>query len=194
MDRPTETGRPLAELCAVAELEEEARALLREDHTPQEFIAALVEQERFPDAVRLLAHALPKREAILWAWMLARRVAGGEPPPPTQAALAATERWIMKPCEENRRPMLTIAEEADLGTPAGCAALAVFLSGGSIAPPELAAVEPGEFAAARAIAGSVTLAAVLVEPEKAPEKFRAFIAQGQDVARRVGMWRAAKSA
>ncbi len=183
--------RSLQELCELAELEEEGKGLLRKEHTPPEFIASLVEHEHYADAVRLLAHALPKREAIWWAWVSARRVLNGEPPPSIRTALQATEQWIMQPTEEHRRPMLTIAEEADIGTPPGCAALAVFLSGGSIAPPQLPPVEPGEFAAAKAIAGSVTLAAVSTEPERAPEKFRAFIAQGLEVARRLNLWQTA---
>jgi hypothetical protein len=181
--------RSLAEMCEVAEVEEEARALLREGQTPQSLVAALVEEERYAEAVRLLAHALPKREAIWWAWTSARRVLAGDPPPKVRLALEATERWIRQPSEEARRPMLQIAEAAELGTPAGCAALAVFLSGGSIAPPTAPVVEPAEFAAAKAIGGGVVLAAVATEPERAPEKFREFIAQGVHIAERIGLWR-----
>ncbi|CAN5669951.1 hypothetical protein BH23GEM7_BH23GEM7_12010 [soil metagenome] len=185
--------RPLVELCDVAELEEEARALLGDREAPRDFIAALVDQERYADAIRLLAHALPKREAIWWAWTSARQVLDGDPPLNIRAALDATERWIRQPSEETRRPMLRIAEEADLGTPAGCAALAVFLSGGSIAPPEAPPVEPNEFAAAKAIAGSIVLAAVSTEPETAPAKFRGFIDRGVDIASRIDLWPAVKA-
>ncbi len=185
---PARTTRSLAELCEVAEIEQETRALLREEQTPQEFLAALVEQERYADAVRLLAHALPKREAVFWAWISARKVHDGDPPPNIRTAVEATEQWIRQPSEETRRPMLRIAEEADLGTPAGCAALAAFLSGGSIAPPGAPPVEPGEFAAAKAITGSVILAAVSTEPEKAPEKFRGFIEQAVAIANRIHLW------
>jgi hypothetical protein len=183
------SGFGVAQLCQIAELEPEAMEMLREDQAPREFLAGLVEAEHFHDAVRFLAHLLPKRQGIFWAWTCARRVLNGEPPPHVTAALEATGRWVAEPTEENRRPMLEIAQQADLGTPAGCAALAVFFSGGSIAPPDAPQpVEPDFYTSAKAIAGSILLAAVSSEPDKAPEKFREFIAQGLDIGRRVGLW------
>jgi hypothetical protein len=43
-------------------------------------------------------------------------------------------------------------------------------------------VPPGETLTAAAVAGAVCLAAVQQEPERAPEKYRVFIAQGLDIA------------
>jgi hypothetical protein len=187
-------AHPLAGLlvraCEVAELGDEARDLWRNSYGPQEFLMALSEAELQVDAIRLLAHLLPRREAIWWAWDCARRSAGDNPPPAIREALAATEQWIKQPTEEHRRSAFARAEAADLGTPAGSAALAVFLSGGSIAPPEVDAVEPPPHAAAKAIAGSIILAAVSTEPERAPEKFHAAVTQGSDVANRSQLWSA----
>src|SRR5664280_1079556 len=63
-------------LAAVAELGDEAMALARPDLHPREFVALLLDKALFPDAVRFVAHALPKREAVWWAWVSARRAAG----------------------------------------------------------------------------------------------------------------------
>jgi hypothetical protein len=191
MNQPAPTSPPafaLAEICELADLEPEARELLREEHGPREFLDALLENERYPDAVRFLAHLLPRRQAIFWAWSIARRAAEGEPPPPVKLALEATGRWITEPTEEHRLPMLDIAEAAEIGTPAGCAALAVFFSGGTIAPPAAPPVEPHPTAAAKAIAGSVIFSAVSTEPEKAPEKFRDYVEQGWNIGARLGLW------
>jgi hypothetical protein len=49
-------------------------------------------------------------------------------------------------------------------------------------------VPPGEFLAAKAVSGAVIFAAVAKEPEKAPEKFRSFVAQGVEVTNRVKLW------
>lgn len=183
------TANPeVLELCRQAELEPEALALLRAEHSPRGFVDALLQGERPADAIRFLAHLLPRREAIYWAWSVARQALDAEPTPALRAALEGTGRWIAEPGESNRRPMLEIAEAAGLGTPAGCAALAVFLSGGSVAPPELPVVEPDPRAAPKAIAGSIVMAAVTTQPEKAPEKFQSFVAQGIDIGRRVGLW------
>ncbi len=110
--------------------------------------------------------------------------------PKIKAALDATEKWIAQPNENNRRSAMAAAEKAELGTAAGCAGLAAFFSGGSIAPPDAAAVPPGEFLTAKAVSGAVIFAAVAKEPEKAPEKFRSFVAQGLEVTNRVKLWEA----
>lgn len=182
-------GRTVAELAQAAELDEEACKLLAPTTAPRVFLQTMIEREFYADAVRFLAHALPRREAVWWAWVCARRAAGETPPPEVQAALDATERWIRDPSDEHRRVAMQRGEAADFGTPAGCAALAAFLSGDNLAPPNVEqAVPPGEFMAAKAIAGAVVLAAVAQEPEKASEKFQAFIQQGLDVVNRIKLW------
>ena len=80
------------------------------------------------------------------------------------------------------------AEAAELKTAAGCAGLAAFFSGGSMAPSNAAPVPPGEYLTAKAVSGAVICAAVAVEPEKAPEKFRTFLDQGLDVVNRIKLW------
>jgi len=89
-------------LAAVAELGEEAMALARPELDPREFVALLLDKALFPDAVRFVAHALPKREAVWWAWVSARRAGGDAPPPAIKAALDATEKWIAQPTDELR--------------------------------------------------------------------------------------------
>jgi hypothetical protein len=118
----------------------------------------------------------------------ARRSAGENPPPKIKSALDATEKWIAQPNDDNRRRAMAAAEKAELGTAAGCAGLAAFFSGESLAPRDAQAVPPGEFLAAKAVAGAVIFAAVAKEPERAPEKFRSFVAQGVDVTNRLKLW------
>jgi hypothetical protein len=182
-------GRGTAELCAVSDLGDDAKALLTGDiPSPRSFVATLVERDLHADAIRFIAHALPRREAVWWAWVCARKVAGAEPKAATKAALDATERWIVQPTEEHRRQALHFGELADFGTPAGCAALAAFMSAGSLAPPHAPPVPPDEFMTAKAVAGSVTLAAVTTEPERAVEKFNEFVKVGLEVADRTKLW------
>ena len=183
------TVRGTAELSAVSDLGDEAKALLASDvPAPRAFVALLLGRELHADAIRFIAHALPRREAVWWAWVCARKVAGAEPKPAVKAALDATERWIVQPTEEHRRQALHFGEAADFGTPAGCAALAAFMSSGSLAPPSAPPVPPDEFMTAKAVAGSVTLSAVTVEPERAAEKFVEFANVGLEVADRTKLW------
>ena len=186
-----EAPQPVPKVIAigsVSELGEEAMALLRPDLHPVEYVKLLVEKRLYPDAVRFLAHALPKREAVWWAWVTARRVAGPDPPPKIRASLQATEKWISDPDEERRRAAMAAAQAADFGSAAGCAGLAAFFSGGSLAPPEAPPVPPGEYLTAKAVSGAVIFSSLATEPEKAPEKFQAAIAQGVDVTKRIKLW------
>jgi hypothetical protein len=175
-------------ICSASEPGEKGMALLKEELTPKEYFALLSQNELFEDAVRFLAHALPKREAVWWAWVCARRTAGAEPAPKIKTSLEATEKWIAQPNDGNRRAAMQAAETAEFKTAAGCAGLAAFFSGGSLGPPDVAPVPPGEHLTAKAVAGAVILAAVATEPEKAAEKFRAFLQQGLDVANRIKLW------
>ena len=175
------------QLCSVAGLGDEARLVLREGTGPREFVNLLMERGHFADAVRVLAHALPKRESVWWAWVCARRAAGPNAAPAVKASLDSAEKWIAQPTEENRRAAMKAAEAAGFGSAAGCACLAAFFSGASVAPPDAPAVPPGPFDSAKAVAGAVTLAAV-AEAEKAAENFRGFLQQGLEVAARIKLW------
>ncbi len=170
-------------------LGDKARELLRDTLTPAQYLQLLMDNQQYLDGVRFLAHALPKREAVWWACLSARSAAGPNPAPPIRAALEAAEKWVADPSEDNRRPAMAAAEAATLATPAGCAAAAVFWSGGSLAPPNLPEVPPGETLTAQGVTGAVLLAAVQTEPEKAVEKQRAFLTQGIDVANGTNRWK-----
>ena len=71
------------------------------------------------------------------------------------------------------------------------AALGAFFTSGSLSPPNAPPVPPGEFMTAKAVTGSVTMAAVAQEPEKAPEKFQEFVRLALEVADRTKLWPAA---
>ena len=183
------TAKTAAEVCKHFALGEEAKKLLREGLTPGQFLDTLIEKQQFVDAVRFLAHALPKREAVWWACLCTRAVAGLNVPPKIAAALASAEKWVVDPSEENRRAAMPAAEGAEFKTPAGCAAVAAFWSGGSLGPPNVPVVPPGEYLTAHGVAGAVMLAALQSEPEKAPEKYRKFLAQGIEVAKGALRWK-----
>ncbi|HKI19784.1 MAG TPA: hypothetical protein VKA15_17990 [Isosphaeraceae bacterium] len=163
-------------------LGDDAKALLQGDLTPGAFLDVLIEKKLHPDAAKFLAHALPKREAVWWACLCAELIAGAEPAPATAAALGAARAWVIDPNDENRRAAFTAAEAAKIATPAGCAALAAFLSGGSLSLPNLPAVPPAEHLTGDLVASSLALAAVITEPEKASQKYANFIKLGLEVA------------
>jgi hypothetical protein len=180
-------ARGAAEVCDRASLPVEVRARVRSGQTAGQFLSDLTASADFLHATRFLAAALPKREAVWWACLCVRQspaLSG----PPAEAALKAAERWAGDPTDEHRRAAFAAAEAAGVDTAAGCAALAAFLSGGSLAPPTIAEVPPAEHLTASAVTGAVTLAAVAAQPEKAPGRYQTFFALGTEVARGTRRW------
>ena len=186
------SGKTAAEICTRFPLSEQAKELLSDTLSPIQFLDLLLEQRQFTDAVRLLAHGLPKTEAVWWACLCGRSVLGANPPPQAAAALLAAENWVANPSEDHRRAAQTAAEAAEVKTPAGCAAMAAFWSSGSLGPPDVPAVPPAEHLTAKGVAGAVMLAAVQTEPAVAPEKFRRFCELGIEVANGINRWQDTK--
>jgi hypothetical protein len=175
-------GVSAVEIGARIQLSETANTLLHKQHTPERYLRVLIEQRCFTDAVGFLSHALPKREAVWWACYCARHAGLETSTPEIEQALTVAERWVLEPNEPHRRAALAVAEAAQLSTPAGCAAIAAFLSGGSLAPLDAPPVPPGEHLTARAVTGSVLLAAVGGAPDRAADKFLAFLSWGLEIA------------
>ena len=80
---------PAATLAARVKLGDEARALLRPEWSAQQYLGALIATGHLPDAIRFLAWALPRREAVWWACRCIHAAKLPEGPPEDAAALAA---------------------------------------------------------------------------------------------------------
>lgn len=171
-----------AEIYQHFNLKEETRPLLRDGSTPREFIEVLLAQRLFAAGIEFLAHALPPREAIWWGCLCLRHAGGPQLPPPEQAAAKAAAQWVLDPKEENRAAAQAPAEAAGIGTPAGALAHAARWTGGSLSPPDLPAVPPGPFMPAKAVAGSILLAAAKADPVKIADNQRLFLELGVGVA------------
>jgi pSer/pThr/pTyr-binding forkhead associated (FHA) protein len=164
----------------IADLGDDAKALIRDDLTPPEFAAELVEKELLEDAVRFVAYALCKRDAVQWGCACVREGLGelGED---DAAALDIAETWVKEPNDGNRRQAQAAAEKLEHATPASWVAMGAFFSEGSVAPPDTPAVPPAPHLTGHCVAGAVMLAAVDKEPENASEKFRQFVTAGVNV-------------
>ncbi|AEG02282.1 DUF6931 family protein [Methylomonas methanica] len=170
-------------ICQDIELDQQALTGLASDPSPLEFLQDLIKQKLYPDAVRFLARALPKREAVWWACLSARSCLLTEKPEPKLVqAVEAAEAWVYKPTETNRRQAFTAAEAASFENPAAWAGMGAFWSEGSMAPENVPAVPPADNFTAKAVAGAVMLAAVQSQPEKASDKYLFFLEQGIDIA------------
>lgn len=176
------TRRHPAELARQLQLDMKACALLAQDQTVAEYVLCLAQDGQFPAALSVLAHALPKREAVWWGCVALREAEPPDPGSPAEAALAAAESWVYNPGEQTRQPIGEAAAKAGLGTPTGWAAMAAFWSGGSLAPPDSPVVPPKDDLTGKAVAGAISLAAIDDDPQRAAGKSVAFIKMALDIA------------
>ena len=174
-----------SDVCSHFALGDTARRLLTPELTADKYLALLIQNKQYIDAVRVLAYALPIKDAITWGNSCARQSSEPNPAEKLAAALNAVDKWLAEPSDENRRAAMRAAEQAEFSTAAGSSALAVFLSGGSLAPPDAPVVPPEKYQAANAVVGVVLLSAIANEPEKAEGKYQAFLEQGQKIAANV---------
>ncbi len=173
-------------------LGDEARALLREGLAPQEFCTLLAQNGQHADAVRFWAHALPKRQAVWWGCLCMDAAPGPPATAPVTAALDAARAWVREPDDARRRASYQAGTAAGLDQPPALVAIAVFFTGGSVAPPDLPEVAPVDHATGDMIGAALNLAAVRVQPEKAPQTLERFLAIGRDIAQGRHLWTEAK--
>jgi hypothetical protein len=176
---------------------ETAEDLLGEGHDslaeapPEAVITRLAQTEdQAITAVRLLAFALPKREAVWWACLASRADIAADPKPTRPAdtaCLEAAEAWVYKPVEERRLACYRAALATKTDRPASMAALAAAFSSGSLAPPdsppEVQAVAPDDSLTAQIVGNAVVMAAVRTDPAQASRHLTRLLDQGCDIAR-----------
>jgi len=149
---------------------------------------ALVGAGLLEAAVGVLAQALSRRATAWWACRAARLEAGGGPSPRELPALEAAEAWVLAPDQSKAYAAQEAAERIGLACPAGCAALAVFLAGDSMAPPHLDPLPPLPHLAGLAAAGAVRLAAERRGGIEAESRLRQLLDTGFRIADGTDAW------
>jgi hypothetical protein len=165
-----------------AELSAEAAPLVERCTSVVEAIEALTRSGLLNDATRVMAHAMPRREAVWWACMCARHTRPPELPALDGAALEAAELWVRKPTDENRRAAFVLAQDSGFGSPEAWTCVAAFWSGDSMSPLGQPAVPPAPNLTGAAVAGSVALAAVRSHPARQEKRILAFLESARDIA------------
>lgn len=164
------------------ELDATGAALLAGVPDAAQGVERLVRAGCWPEAMRLIAHALPKREAVWWGCMCARAMPSADNLPADAEAVQAAEAWVRRPEDAPRRAAMAAAQKGGFRSPEAWAAVGAFWSGGSMAPEGAPVVPPGEHLTGVAVVGAVLLAALRHSPEKAPERYARFLASAQDIA------------
>ncbi len=175
-----------AEICGIANVSDDAKALLQDDLSPSKYINLLSEKGLYKDAIQFLAHGLPVAVALQWASACVNEFQPPEPTAKAKASLAAADTWIKSPNDAARWEAKQAADDGEMSSPADCLAMAVFLSDGSITPPEAPPTPAPPHAGQKLVAGSILIAVVSHAPEKATEKYRRALDIGRDMVKSAG--------
>ena len=172
----------LAALMPRVALPPDAALVIRECATVPAAITALESGDFHLEATRLIAHALPKREAVWWACMCALHTAPSDLPEPDRAAREAAELWVRQPSDPVRRTAMERAHATGFGTPEAWSAVAAFWSGESMAPKGQPPVPPSPHLTGTAVTGAVALAAVRGDASRRTARLQRFLASGRYIA------------
>ena len=134
------------------------------------------------EATRLVAHALPRREAVWWACMCATHTAPPDLPDPDRKARETAEHWVRQQSEKLRREAMALAEASGFATPEAWAGVAAFWCGDSMAPEGQPAVPPAPHLAQTAVAGAIALASVRGDPRRQASRLKRFLESGRNIA------------
>jgi hypothetical protein len=155
---PLKTTKLVRELPNQVKLSDDCRRIVAPDMTILDAVRRLQgEYALSSDAIRMLPHAFPKRVAVWWGCLVAKRFGQHEADAPSQQILQAVDEWVHSPGEEQRRTVEALAKQSELLSPATNLAMAAFLSGGSLTPPGLPVVEPRSWLTPQLVGAAVLM-------------------------------------
>jgi hypothetical protein len=175
-------GKDLAPLRPLLKLVDEAAQAVEGCQSVSEALDRLEHGGFLMEASRLLAHALPRREAVWWTCMCARHTEPADLPEADRKARAAAEQWVRQPNDSNRIAAKQQSDATGLSTPESWAAMAVFFCGESITPEGQPIVPPKPHIAGRTLAGAVVLSAVRTDPKRQKDRLQRFLESGRNIA------------
>jgi len=178
------SGRTVPEICGDFELQEEAKTHLNGQPAPHEFVDRLLRAKLYADAIRFLAYALPKRQAVWWACLSVRSVPVCYGDQISAETLQAAETWVKDASEPNREAALEAGNKHKFEmptAPAGWTAMAAGWSGGAVKTTDENVPAPPEHLTAHAASGAILLVAT-AEPDQAKELYRKFLETGVQIA------------
>jgi len=181
---PERLATEVAEHCP---LSGDGRGLLAPNLTPGQFIALLISQELYADAIRFTAFDFSNREAVWWGalclWEACRSGVDQPKTPPSDPVFQSLIAWLQKPSEDNRRTVETAGREAGITTPRGQLAMAAFFTEGSMSLPGQPEVKPEPWFTSKNVASVVLAASKTGRPSKVEESQRRFLVLAAELAK-----------
>lgn len=185
---------PLDKVLEGVDLSEASAAQRRAGDDARALFERLISAGLAIDALKLAAAALPKREAVWLALRCVQSLANDSTPPVQRAALDSARAWVDEPSDERRRATNDAAEKAGLDKPFGCVALAAYMSGGSLGPPDVPPIPPAEFLCGVASGLALEIALQLLPRAELAGVAQRFLALAREVDQQPAPWDAPAAA
>jgi len=167
------------EIIQIADLTAAARALGKDDSTSLTYLDSLEKQQLYRDAIVFLAYDKPVDAAVKWACSCMRTLQDPKLKKRKNPTLDACERWAKAPNDPARWAVKRTSDRSNAAGPSKLLAMAVFLSGGSIAGAGAPETPPPKYAAQKMIAGTVQVSVISYMPQKADERYKRAVAMGR---------------
>ena len=150
------------------------------DRPSLDYMAELVAGQTPEDGITFCAYLLPKREAVWWAhqclYNLAELLSDED-----RQMLELAERWVRYPEEDERNAVLDAGMAGTAKTPGVWVALAAGWSGGSMMPPDAAAVDVPPYLTAKAVNAGVLSALARVDRKSRADTLKLFANMGMQL-------------
>jgi hypothetical protein len=170
------TDPPAEVLAHRAKLSDAARRLLEASRTAPQYAERLLAAEHYEDAVKFLAHALPRRAGTWWGCLTLWRLAGPDLAPQERDRLGAAVAWVLEPSDDHRRAAARQGEQSDYATPAAWLAVTAGVDDG-VDPAE----EPASAMAAGGLLCALELAVALADTLQADDNRHHIAALGLEM-------------
>jgi len=173
---------PASQLCGHFSPGQDAGRFVTLHLTTAELLHCWCDHALWFDAALLLAHALHKRPAIWWAYLVCadRYESASEP---QDAVLCAVEGWLRDPNESTRADVRHAARVCEKRDPRYWLAMAVHWCSDAVAIASGVAESAAPFLYARAVAATIDIAAA--QPDQAPMRtvfYQATLCRGVAIA------------
>ncbi|MEI9971807.1 MAG: hypothetical protein WDO73_06975 [Ignavibacteriota bacterium] len=133
----------------------------------------------YQDAIRFLTYKLPTDAGIKWASACIKELRSPESKQQKDAPLEASDNWVKAQGDPTRWAAKDAADKASDSGPSNLVAMAVWMSGGSLAPAGSPETPPPPYTAQKMIAGAILVVVISHDPQKAKERYQQALKLGK---------------
>lgn len=172
----------VGEIIDLNELAAESKALLSADMWPESFIEELSKSEQWLDAVKVLSHALPRREAVWWACMCATQMEALASDESERMALEAAEKWVYQPSDDHRADAFRQVQKSRSNSVGTLCALAAAFSEETLPLGDGQEMEVDSTGFPKIVIGTILMAAGEGNGSQFKQRLQNFLHSGIDIA------------